>query len=68
MHIFLQKLIHDVTVSVSSSRLVAAASKSVQSLRSRQDRKTRSVSLVYLLIVLNTGLADFSLYLSVSIN
>ncbi len=64
MHISSQKLIYDVTVSVSSSRSFAAASKTVQSVRSNQAFKSCSASLVYLLTVLNTGLTDlnFCLY------
>ncbi len=62
-----QKLIYDVTVSVSSSRSLAAASKTLQSVQSKQACKSHSVLLVHLFTVLSTGLADFSLCLYVSI-
>ncbi len=46
-----QKLIYEVTVSVSSSRLFVAASKTLQSVRLRQACTIRSVSLVHLFTV-----------------
>ncbi len=58
MHISSQKRIYDVTVSVSLSRSFAAASKTVQSVSSKHACKTRSVSIIHLLTVLNTGLAN----------
>ncbi len=67
MHISSQKLIYDVTVSVSSSKSFAAASKTLQSVRSKQAFKPCSASLVHLLTVLHTDLADLSFWLQVGI-
>src|SRR4029434_9057413 len=59
-HMPSQKLIYDVTVSVSSSSELDAASKTLQSVQSKQACSSSFDSLVHFLTVFTTGFADFS--------
>ncbi len=61
MHIYTET----VAVSVSSSSLFAAALKTDRSMRSKQAFKSCFASLVHILTVLNTGLADLNFCLLV---
>uniref|UniRef100_A0A671SJQ2 Follistatin-like 5 n=1 Tax=Sinocyclocheilus anshuiensis TaxID=1608454 RepID=A0A671SJQ2_9TELE len=53
---------YDLIVSVSSSRSVATASKTLQSVQSKQACHAHSVLLVHLFTVLTTGLADLRFF------